>query len=50
MNIVDYINAFERLNNQTKYFDMQLPTNVLSYKLLKMQIYQMKKSSQYELL
>ena len=28
MNIVDYINEFERLNNQVKHFDMELPTDV----------------------
>ena len=29
MNIVDYINEFERLNNQIKHFDdMELPTGV----------------------
>ena len=28
MKIVDYINEFERLNNQVKHFDMELPTDV----------------------
>ena len=35
INIVDYINEFERLNNQIKHFDMELPTGVLAYKVLK---------------
>ena len=34
MNIVDYINEFERLNNKIKQFDMNLPTGVLAYKVL----------------
>ena len=43
MNIVDYINEFERLNNQIKHFDMEVSTGVLAYKVSKkMQIYQMK--------
>ena len=42
MNIVDFINDFERLNNQINHFDMELPTGVLAYKVLKMQIYKMK--------
>ena len=33
MNIVDYINELERLNNQIKPFDMELPTGVLAYKI-----------------
>ena len=32
MSIVDYINGFERLNNQIKQFDMNLPPGVLAYK------------------
>ena len=35
MNIVDYIKKFERLNNQIKDFDMELPTGVLAYEVLK---------------
>ena len=35
MIIVDYINKFVRLNNQIKHFDMELPTGVLAYKILK---------------
>ena len=35
MNTVDYTNEFERLNNQIKHFDMELPTGVLAYKVLK---------------
>ena len=35
MNIIDYINEFERLNNQIKHFEMELPTDVLAYKVLK---------------
>ena len=35
MNIIDYINEFERLNNQIKHFGMELPTRVLAYKVLK---------------
>ena len=35
MNIVDFINEFERLNNQINHFDMELPTGVLAYKVLK---------------
>ena len=33
MNVVDYINEFERLNNQIKLFDMELPTDVLAYEV-----------------
>ena len=33
MNIIDYINESERLNNQIK--QMELPTGVLAYKVLK---------------
>ena len=35
MNIVDYINEFERLNNQIKHFETELPTGVLAYMVLK---------------
>ena len=35
MNIVDNINEFERLNKQIKHFDMELPTGVPAYKVLK---------------
>ena len=35
MNIIDYINEFEQLNNQIKYFEMKLPTGVVAYKVLK---------------
>ena len=35
MNIIDYINGFERLNNQIKHFEMELPTGVLAYKVFK---------------
>ena len=35
MNIVDYLNEFERLNNQIKHFEMELSTGVLTYKVLK---------------
>ena len=35
MNIIDYINEFEQLNNQVKHFEMELPTGVLAYKVLK---------------
>ena len=34
-NIIDYINEFERLNNQIKHFEMKLPTGALAYKVLK---------------
>ena len=34
-NIVDYINEFERLNNQIKQIDMELPTGALAYKVFK---------------
>ena len=34
MNIIDYINEFEQLNNQIKHFEMELPTGVLAYKVL----------------
>ena len=34
-NIIDYINEFERLNNQIKHFEMKLPTSALAYKVLK---------------
>ena len=33
MNIIDYINESERLNNQIK--QMELPTGALAYKVLK---------------
>ena len=29
-NIIDYINEFERLNNQIEHFEMELPTGVLA--------------------
>ena len=46
VNIIDYINEFERLNNQIKHFEMELQTGVLACKVLKkMLIYQMKSSS-----
>ena len=35
MNIIDYIKEFEQLNNQIKHFEMELPTGVLAYKVLK---------------
>ena len=35
MNIVDFINEFERLYNNIKKYDMELPTGVLAYRLLK---------------
>ena len=35
MNIVDVINEFERLYNNIKKYDMELPTGVLTYRLLK---------------
>lgn len=35
MSTVDYINEFERLNNQIHYFDVYLPAGVLAYKVLK---------------
>ena len=35
MNIVDFINEFERLYNNIKKSDMELPTGVLGYRLLK---------------
>ena len=35
MNIVDYLNEFERLYNQIKQYDMELPTGVLAYRVLK---------------
>ena len=35
MNIVDYLNEFERLNNQIKHFEMELSKGVLTYKVLK---------------
>ena len=33
MNIVDYLNEFERLYNQIKQYDMELPTGVLAYRV-----------------
>ena len=38
MNIVDYINEFERLNNQIKHIDMELPTGLLVYNILMVDI------------
>ena len=35
INIVDFINKFERLYNNIKKCDMELPTGVLAYRLLK---------------
>ena len=35
INIIGYINEFERLNNQIKYFEMKLQTGILAYKVLK---------------
>ena len=35
MNIVDFINEFERLYNNIKKYEMELPTGVLAYRLLK---------------
>ena len=35
VNIVDFIKEFERLYNNTKTYDMELPTGVLAYRLLK---------------
>ena len=31
MNIIDYINESERLCNEIKHYDMELPTEVLAY-------------------
>ena len=31
MNIIDYINESERLYNEIKQYDMELPTEVLAY-------------------
>ena len=33
--IVDYLNESERLLNQIKHYDMELPTGVLAYRVLK---------------
>ena len=30
INIIGYINEFERLNNQIKYFEMKLQTGILT--------------------
>ena len=35
MNIVDFINEFERLYNNIKKYEMELPSGVLAYRLLK---------------
>ena len=35
MNIVDFINEFERLYNNIKKYEMELPTGILAYRLLK---------------
>ena len=35
MSIKDYINAFERLNNKLKTYEMNLPEGVLAYRLLR---------------
>ena len=35
INIIDYINEFERLYNQIKRYDIELPTGVLAYHVLK---------------
>ena len=34
MNIVDYINEFERLYNEIERYEMTLPTAVLAYRVL----------------
>lgn len=48
MNITNFINKFEQLNNQIKHYNMELPTGVLTYGVLKMQIYPMKSKCWYE--
>ena len=35
MNIIDYINKSEQLNNQIKHFEIELPAGVLTCKVLK---------------
>ena len=35
INIIDYINEFERLYNQIKRYDIELPTGALAYHVLK---------------
>ena len=45
MNIIDYINEFERLCNQIKQYDLKLPTGMLAYRVLKMLIFQTKNSN-----
>ena len=35
MNIIDYINEFEQLNNQIKHFEIELLAGVLASKVLK---------------
>ena len=35
MSIVDYLNESERLFNQIKHYDVELPTGVLAYRVLK---------------
>ena len=34
-NIVDFVNKLESLYNNIKKYDMELPTGVLAYRLLK---------------
>ena len=34
MSMVDFIHEFERLNNNIKKYEMELPTGVLTYRLL----------------
>ena len=35
INLIDFINEFERLYNNIKKYEMELPTGVLAYRLLK---------------
>ena len=35
MNVIDYINEFKQFHNQMKPYDMELPTGVLAYWVLK---------------
>ena len=34
LNLIYYINELERLNNQLKNFEMELPADILAYKVL----------------
>ena len=34
MNLIYYLNELERLNNQVKNFEMELPADILAYKVL----------------